>query len=198
MKTYLIIGAAFLLLCGGWFVSCKVQKNQNQILALQLKASKDSIAELQTPVLHTDTITLPGVTKTLPADTVFSHVKDTVWRSDTTAKVYTGSDSSEFLTIKWKIVSPRLYSKQFTYTLRQQIIQKDSIYYLDRPYAVPTETPKIHLNAFAGIGQRNTCFGGIQFQSKERWGFMYQYNTTINSGGTLTGNHQAGFTYRIF
>lgn len=189
MKNYLFIALAFILLSGGWFASCKVQKNQKELLSLKLQKAQDSIRELQTPILHTDTITLPGKTKVLPADTVFEQFTDTVWKADTTAHIYKGQDSTEFLTIRWKIISSNLYLKQFTYDLRQQIIEKNTVFYRDKPVDRTVETPKIHVNAFAGIGTNNSYFGGVAFQSKERWGLMYQYNTK---------EHQAGFIYRIF
>jgi len=189
MKKNLIIAAVFVLLCGAWFGSCKVQNNQKEKLSLKLKIAQDSILRLQTPEIRWDTITLPGKTITLAADTVFEQFRDTIWKTDSTAKVYTGSDSSEFLTIRWTIVSPKLYSKQFSYDLRQQIIEKPMIYYRDKPVDRPVETPKAHLRVFAGGGTNNTYFGGAEFNSKERWGLMYQYNTK---------QHQAGFSYRIF
>lgn len=189
MKKYLIAGLLFVLLGSGWFVSCKVQNKQKEKLSLKLKIAQDSIVRLQTPEIRWDTITLPGKTTLLPADTVFEQFRDTVWKTDSTAKVYTGSDSSEFLTIRWAIVSPKLYSKQFSYDLRQQIIEKDIVIYRDKPVDRPVETQKAHLRVFAGGGTNNTYFGGAEFQSKERWGLMYQYNTK---------QHQAGFSYRIF
>ena len=192
-KTILILSAALILLVAGLYVQSKKMREYRSKYKSELIKCNSILSDylkLVNSKTKTDTVYKYLAAKTIHK-TVFKAIYDTLYIDANKAYgVYKDSVNSDDLSLYTKIVASDLKSVDYTYFVRQKIINTSSI--INRTDTLIIYKRKPALYALLDVG-KHSYSAGLQYNTCNRFGFTARINLYQDEKYL-----SVGAVYRIF